>query len=158
MLGRFDEAISHFRKVLELSPDYVKAYNNIGGTFYAQGKFKEAVDYFCQALDMKPDYVMALVNIERVLMSHPELQLYDAERFIGYAERAAELTRNRDFQVLMALAEFYAADGQFNRAIEIADKAVKLAVFAGNNAMVKEIRSRIQLYRKGQSFIRRKAT
>jgi tetratricopeptide (TPR) repeat protein len=158
MLGRFDEAISHFRKVLELSPDYVKAYNNIGGTFYAQGKFKEAVDYFCQALDMKPDYVMALVNIERVLMSHPDRQLYDAERFIGYAERAAVLTRNQDFQVLMALAEFYAADGQFNRAIEIADKAVKLAVFAGNNAMVKEIRSRIQLYRQGQSYIRRKAT
>jgi len=52
--GRPDEAAGHYRKALELKPDYVEAYNNLGNTFQFQRKFDEAVEYYRQALNFAP--------------------------------------------------------------------------------------------------------
>jgi tetratricopeptide (TPR) repeat protein len=151
----FDEAISHYYKALELTPDYFKAHNNLGGLFLAQGKPKEAVSHFLQALDIKPDYVLALENLERILMLNSDSQWFDSGKLIEYAERAVELTGHQDLKVLKVLAEFYAVDGQFDKAIETAEEAAKLAVADGNKNLAKEIQSRIQFYRLGLTYYQR---
>ncbi len=41
--GETDEAIAHYRKVLEIKPDYAEAHNNLGVALAACGQFDEAI-------------------------------------------------------------------------------------------------------------------
>jgi len=70
---------------------------------------------------------------------------------VTLAERAGELTNNREAEYLDTLAVAYAAAGRFNDAIATAQKAIDLARSAGQTQMVSEIETRLQLYRNGQA-------
>ena len=61
-LGRRDEAVSHYHKVVQLKPDVAEAHNNWGIALAQSGKRKEAADAFAQALRLKPDFPEAHNN------------------------------------------------------------------------------------------------
>lgn len=59
-LGREDEAIAHFEKALELSPDYVQAWYNMGQICLIKKKdFSRALNCFDRAVTIRPDYIGA---------------------------------------------------------------------------------------------------
>ena len=59
----------HFRKALELKPDFLDACFNLGISLIAQGKQTEAIKYFRQVLYLKPDHAGAHNNIGLILMA-----------------------------------------------------------------------------------------
>jgi hypothetical protein len=61
-LGRFDEAMHHFREALRLQPDFAMAFNNMGKVAREQAQVAEAMGYYDQALALQPDYVEAHFN------------------------------------------------------------------------------------------------
>ena len=67
------------------------------------------------------------------------------------AEGACRLTNNRVAAYLDTLAAAYAAAGRFDDAITTAGKTIDLARSAGQPQVVKEIQSRLQLYRNKQA-------
>ena len=75
----------------------------------------------------------------------------DPVRAVTLAERACKLTNNQVAGYLDTLATAYAAAGRFDDAITTAGKAIDLARSAGQPQVVKEIQSRLQLYRNGQA-------
>ena len=63
-MGRFDEAMRHFRKAIKINPRYAEAQNNLGGLLGTQGKFDEAITHFRAAIKADPDFEGARRNLK----------------------------------------------------------------------------------------------
>ncbi|MEP6904619.1 MAG: tetratricopeptide repeat protein [Gemmatimonadales bacterium] len=65
---RYDEAIAHHQRALQLRPDYAPAYNNLGAAQRAAGRVDEAVASYRKALELKPDFASASFNLVNALL------------------------------------------------------------------------------------------
>jgi len=87
----------------------------------------------------------------------PDRALRDAQAAVRLAERACELTGYRNAEALDTLAAAYASAGEFERAVETAERALA-ATGDGTGPAAAAIRERLALYRAGGVFIERAAT
>ena len=55
-LGQVDKAIVHYRKALEIMPDYALAHNNLGNVLTYDDQFDEVLAHYRKALEIMPDY------------------------------------------------------------------------------------------------------
>ncbi|MCP4330909.1 MAG: tetratricopeptide repeat protein [Alphaproteobacteria bacterium] len=86
-LGRYDEAINHYRRARALEPDAPGAPCNMGTALMAQGKIREAMEAFNDALRIKSDFAEAKAKLGTALIRLPE---GDPDRDI---EKGIELLR-----------------------------------------------------------------
>jgi protein O-mannosyl-transferase len=61
--GQVDEAIVHYQRALEISPDVAEAHNNLGSIFFQSGRVDAAIEQFQKTLEIKPTYVIARYNL-----------------------------------------------------------------------------------------------
>jgi len=66
--GQVDEAITCYRRALELNPNYADAYNNLGLTFKEKGELDEAITCYRRALELNPNQVNAHFNMSLALL------------------------------------------------------------------------------------------
>ncbi len=62
-------AIAHLQKAVELAPQFVVAWNNLGTIAYQTKRYAEAEKYFRQALEQEADAYDPLVNLGGTLLS-----------------------------------------------------------------------------------------
>lgn len=63
--GRYDEAITNFKKAYAASPSFINAFNGMGASFIHKGDFVNARECYKQQLEKAPSYswkVTALIN------------------------------------------------------------------------------------------------
>ena len=69
--AHYDEAISEFRETLQLRPDFLKAYDNLGVCFDQLQRFEQAVGYYRQAVELdrklKTQYIWPYINLASLL-------------------------------------------------------------------------------------------
>src|SRR5207248_1761231 len=53
--GQLDEAISHYRKAINIWPDYVDAHYNLGGAYIEKGEVDEALAEYRRAIEIRPE-------------------------------------------------------------------------------------------------------
>ena len=70
-IGKLDQALFAFRKVISIKPDYADAYNNMGATLRQKGNLKEAIVSYTTALTIKPDYAEAHRNLSNLIKYKP---------------------------------------------------------------------------------------
>lgn len=58
-LGKRSEAVSRYRKAIDLDSDYPRAYHLLGLAMSAQGHLSEAVEYQCKAIEHYPESAYA---------------------------------------------------------------------------------------------------
>ncbi len=58
-----DEAIKHYKKALELKPDYFESRLNLGTVYLKSRKQKQALEELKKAVDLKPDSETARINL-----------------------------------------------------------------------------------------------
>ena len=75
------------------------------------------------------------------------------DKAVKLAQRVCELTNYKDPFSLDTLATAFAAGGNFSRAIETAQKAAGLCQSPRQDAMKKEIVSRLALYKAGKPYV-----
>lgn len=51
-----DEAITEFKKAIEIDPEFIEAYNNLGYVYLKQKAYQEAIDAFSKALAKDNNY------------------------------------------------------------------------------------------------------
>jgi protein O-mannosyl-transferase len=85
-VGRFQEAIDHYRQALLLKPDFAQAHNNLGNALIQTGHPEEAIEHYQQALRLKPESSEAHNNLGNVL-----LQTGHPEEAIGHFQQALRL-------------------------------------------------------------------
>jgi len=145
--GEMEEAISQFQIVLDMRADDEEARFNLALALNLQGKLTESLRQFKWLLESNPNHVAALVKVAQVLVALPNGDANDLAEAVDFAKRAAELTGYRDTEVLVALADSYAAAGRSQDAVSAAQKALSLAARAGNKELMVRIRSRLRAYK-----------
>jgi tetratricopeptide (TPR) repeat protein len=150
--GELDEAISHYGQAIRNKPDYAKAHNDLAYALRERGSLDEAVDHFRQALETKPNLAPALNGLAQILAIHYDPNVQDANQAVELAERAAELTRYDSATILDTLAASYAAAGQFDRAVETAQRALTLASASRNDTLAGQIRKRLELFKQAKPY------
>ena len=62
MERKYDEAITHYTKAIELKPDLAEAYNNRGNAYADQGDFDSAISDYNIVIQLNPNYAEAYSN------------------------------------------------------------------------------------------------
>ena len=62
-----EEAISHYKMAIKLSPDFAEAYYNLGIVLFNAKMTEEAIDRFKEAIRIQPDFALAHNNLGNAL-------------------------------------------------------------------------------------------
>jgi tetratricopeptide (TPR) repeat protein len=54
-----DRAMEHFRRAIELQPDYAEAHANLGAALLESGRCEKAIEHYEEAIRLKPDFSQA---------------------------------------------------------------------------------------------------
>lgn len=125
-LNKYDEAEKAFQKCVEAQPDFALAYNSLGGVYFADGKYQEAIDSFEKFKELADKKSHKDKADEYIARSYAKLGL--AAKNDGKFDAAvSNLTKavehfNYDAAYL-ALAQVYVENGNYDGALEAADKA-----------------------------------
>jgi len=88
-LGKYEEAITYFKKALEIDPNNAHALNNIGRAYAQLADYEIAKKYFEQAIQIDPNYQNALSNLGHVYQI-----LGKYEEAIKYYEESLKINPN----------------------------------------------------------------
>jgi Tfp pilus assembly protein PilF len=118
--GDFREGTEHFRRALEIDPEYVSAHSCLGNTALSQRRLPEAVEHFRRAIHLDPDFVEAQFNLGIVLA----MQGNTAEAITHYLETLRVEPRHAEANVNLGIAyrfekRFKEAERYFRQALSI---------------------------------------
>ncbi|MDX1623185.1 MAG: tetratricopeptide repeat protein [Gemmatimonadota bacterium] len=118
-LGRWGEAIPHYRRVVRLAPDHARAHNNLAIALQATGDVAGAARHYRQALEIQPDDPKVRFNLGVALGRLGDLdgaieELREAVRLDPDLARA----RLHLADALRASGRMEAAAGQYRQALE----------------------------------------
>ena len=150
--GKLDDAIARYGVVLKLAPDYAEAHNNLARLLAMRGRPAEALAHYRQALRQMPDSPVVLMNLAWLRAANGNPEFRDAAEALSLAKRAYEETGPENFRALDVLAAAHAEAGQFDKAAELAKKALELASAARQKDQEREIEKRLELYRAGKPY------
>ena len=150
--GKAPEAIGHFEQALLIWPDFPDLHCWLADALAKVGKPQEAIGHYEKALKLGPDSVRAVYGLARLLATLSPAEGGDLIRAISLAQRACQLTGNKSAECADTLATAYAAAGQSNEAITVAEAAIDLARSAGRTQLVGQIELRLEHYRAGEPY------
>jgi len=153
--NQVDEAIDLLEQALQLDPHYADAHFNLGQALVRTGEPAAAAQHFRRALQERRDWPAALNALGWLLATSPDSAIRDPSEAVRLAELTVKLTGERNVPILDTLSAAYAAAGQFEQAIEVAEKALQLAIEADAQALVDILRGRLELYRGKEAFVER---
>ena len=145
--GRVDEAVASYQKALRIRADYPQVQNNIGLALMQKGRPSEAIVHWEKTLEIRSDFVDALNNLAWVLATYPESSIRTGARAVVLAERAHQLSGDKNPAILRTLAASYAESGRFAEAMGVAQRGLQLAKIQGNYALADILEGDIALYR-----------
>ena len=149
-IGKLDQAINAFRRMLFIKPNSAEAYNNMGNALRLQGKLEEAILAYNNALSIRPHYAEAHSNLGISFTDQGKL-----ERAIASCKDA--LAINPDFaEAYNNMGVSLKEQGKFEKAIEAYNKALSIKpdyAEAASNLGACLLRS--DRYEEGRSLIRK---
>lgn len=149
--GDLGSALADYDKILQLQPNFAPARAARGDLLTRQGKTDLLIENWHIALEYNPNWVEALNTLAWLLATHQDAKFRDGAEAVNLAARACELTGWKNPEVLDTLAAAYGESRQFDKAVEIAQKAHSLAVAAGTE-QADGIGNRLELYRASQPY------
>ena len=150
--GQYLAAVSDLRRFQKLQEGDFDGHYLLGYALMRSGRSIDTLDQFREAARLEPDSHRPLDHMAWILATHPDPQRRDSREAIALAERAAGLTQRRDIAVLRTLAAAYAADGQFDHAIQIGEDTIES--FSGDpDANLAGITRHLRLYEEGRIVV-----
>ena len=134
-----EEAAKHLRLVVHIDQQYVRAFELLGRIEEMQGKHDEAMHDFRAAA-----WLMATSPRPAARSGPRAVQL---AKYLLLQEGGEQDARNFD-----VLAAAYAEAGDFSKAVEIEERALKLATNNGQESLAAAIRQRLSLYNRQLPF------
>ena len=129
--GKNDDALPRLREAIRLKPDPATRLQ-LAGVLNASGKIREAAEQCREVLKAQPDSVEASSNLAWFLATAADDSLRDGREAVRLAEHACQLNGYKEAKMVSVLAAAYAEAGQFTNAVATAEKAVALAIDAGD--------------------------
>jgi len=145
----WQNGITLFQHTLEVTRDNYIAHSCMAIALYEKGKLKEAVYHCSEAVRIRPDWTGPMSDLAWYLAVSKGTTIYNPDKAVVLALRACELTNYRKPEILDTLAISYAATGDFDKAVETAQKALGLCQSPEQKTLKKEIENRLALYKVG---------
>ncbi len=145
------EAVVHFSEALRLAPDADTRFE-FASLLERTGDTHQALAELRQLLAAQPDMPAALNNAAWLLATAADDSLRNGPEAVRLAERACQLTQNKERVIVGTLAAAYAEAGRFDEAVAAAQKAINLAKAAGDEAFASTNQQMLQLYRSGKAW------
>ncbi|MDP2922339.1 MAG: tetratricopeptide repeat protein [Candidatus Omnitrophota bacterium] len=118
--GDYNQAIENYEKAIQIDPNYVEAYNNLGYSYRSIGKYKQAITYYQKAIQIKPNFIPAYANLGALYNQLNEYQ--NAKDYLTKGVQIdpdfAELYNNLGYTYQL-LNQHQQAMGYFKKAIQI---------------------------------------
>jgi tetratricopeptide (TPR) repeat protein len=152
MAGKMNEAIEQLNEALQTDSNSADIYVSLGRAYIQLGNYELAIRNWTKAVELDPNNTNVLNNIAWLLATLGEPSAADADRAIGYARRACELSGYKEPTSLDTLAAAYAAAGRFTDAKPTAEKALNAAKDANQQELARKIESRLKLYEAGLPY------
>jgi tetratricopeptide (TPR) repeat protein len=118
--GEVDLAEREYKAAIEIEPNNVDAYLGLGNLYLKRGIYGEAESIFKKALEISPSNAAIYNNLSWVYIE--EGDIINAEI---YAMKALELDQERAYIYLDTIAVVYINKGEYDKAEENLQKAIK---------------------------------
>jgi hypothetical protein len=132
--GRYDEAIAHNLRAVQISPKFLAALNGLGVALAEYNRPEEAMPYLKKALEIYPDYAEAHINLGVALDG-----LGKSAEAIEHLSRAIELDSENVAPInnLAWILAVHSGEAFYNpkRAVELAEKACRLTEYKNYNVL-----------------------
>ena len=150
--GDVEGAIYNYHKALRFDPGFFKAYYNIARIMSNQGNTKEAIYNFQKALTINDQTPQTLYNLSWIYATCEKREYRNGIKAVNLAEKLCMLTDHQQPLALDALAASYAENGNFDKAVETAQKAIALAYTMGPKELAIGLEKRLKLYQAGRPY------
>ena len=148
--GDYDRAISDYNQAISLNPQYAKAYYNRGNAWKDKGDYDRAISDFNQAISLNPQDADAYNNLSWLYATSKNAKYRDGNLAVKYGEKALALEPEA-FDILDTLATAYARAGNFQKAISLQEKAIRLG--KQNGKELTELKGHLMLYQSGTAYV-----
>jgi tetratricopeptide (TPR) repeat protein len=118
--GRYNEAISEYKKAIKIAPNNIDAYHNIGFAYECLGKYQNAIEYYEKVLQITPDDAMTNYN-----MGVAYGNLGKRKEAIKYYEKTIQIDPNH-VDAYNNLGSVYTELGEHIKAIQYCEKALAI--------------------------------
>jgi len=150
--GEIEEAILHLTESVRLNPNQPAVQNVLAELLYAQGKTEEAIGRWKQALHFQPDTPRILNNLAWIMAAHEDDKFRNPPQALQYAQKACELTKFKNPDLLDTISAAYAAVGKFKEAIQTGERALKLYRNLEKEKKADDLQNRLELFRAGRPY------
>ncbi|QDV20968.1 Tetratricopeptide repeat protein [Gimesia panareensis] len=148
--GKPQEAIDICDAVLKSKPELIAALMSRGQAHEALKNDKAALADYQRALEIDPDYWLAHNNLTYIYAASEQEEFRDKAAALQHAQRAFDLQPTKFWGNYSAMAVAYAANGQFEKAIEMQNQVLRL----GPESQRLETVRRLSLFREGKPYLR----
>jgi protein O-GlcNAc transferase len=118
--GNFSVAQAYFERAIQLQPDFVPAYNNLGNLLQTQGEIARSIDIYQQALTLAPNLPALHCNLASLWQTQGDRDLAIA----GY-QKSIDLDANF-WLAHYNLGKLFAVESDFTAAIDAYQAALKI--------------------------------
>ena len=144
--GETDAAIEHYRLALRLKPDDAVTHAAIASVLSSRDVMT-AIVHYRRALELSPNLLAALVDLAWILATSEQADVRAPSEAVRLAEHASTLTGQGNATVLDTLAAAFAADGQLDKAVRTAERALAIASASDAAELRDHIRRRLETYK-----------
>lgn len=151
-VGDRDAAIAAWRRGVEIDPANLASLHNLAVALTQAGEHGEAIRWLERGLETAPNSSRLATLLAWELATAPDAAVRDAKRAEELARRVSEVYP-RQPRAADVLAAALAAQGRFELAVPVAERALGLARQAGEGQLAAEIGGRLGAYRRGVAFV-----
>jgi tetratricopeptide (TPR) repeat protein len=150
--GRDAEAERAFERAIQGNPKHFDALQQLAERRRKSRQSKEALEYYRRGIAVRPDWLDGVNWSAWIMATSSDAALRDGPSALELAEQVCRVSAYGNATALDTLAAAHAECGQFEQAVQFAQKA--LAVLPANQqaSLGEPIRKRLELYRRGQPY------
>jgi tetratricopeptide (TPR) repeat protein len=146
----YDHALKDYDEAIRLNPIFAGSFTNRGNVWGAKKVYDKAIKDYDEAIRLNPKNVIALNNNAWFLAVCPGKRYRDGKKALELATRACELTEWKAPVLFDSLAAAYAETGDFDKAVEWVEKALKDAEY--EKEFGDAARERLKLFKDKKPF------
>jgi tetratricopeptide (TPR) repeat protein len=149
--GNTDRALADFDRAVNANGSIFWIQLQRGDAYFRAGIYEEALEAYNAASELFPDSASILINRSLVLAAAPDETLRNPAQALADAQRANQIAP-RQPAYIDALACAYAANGDFENAVQTQERAITF-VPRDDAAAIADYRTRLELYRQNMPFV-----
>lgn len=145
-----DDAILDFSSAVELMPASEVPYRNRAMAYSRKKDWAKAAEDYEKVVELNPDSAVGQNGLAWLLSTAPADKVRDGKRALAAAKKACELSGYKNGGYLDTLAAAYAELGEFDKAVEWQEKALKTG-----DIPIKDMdaaRARLELFKSKKAY------